>query len=130
MGRGEAGRGPRELQFPALLRCLAQHIDLIADTRQKAKVNYPLRDCYLSGFAMFYLQDPSLLEFQRHFQHTIQTNNLKTVFVALPHVHGHGLLAQHVLARAGCGDHDLSPLPAMRIVKRSESTSALWIRAS
>jgi hypothetical protein len=68
------------LQFPALLRCLAQHIDLITDTRQKAKVNYPLRDCYLSAFAMFYLQDPSLLEFQRRFQHTIQTNNLKTVF--------------------------------------------------
>ena len=80
MERGEAGRGPPELQFPALLRCLAQHIDLITDTRQKAKVNYPLRDCYLSSFAMFYLQDPSLLEFQRRFQHTIQTNNLKTVF--------------------------------------------------
>jgi hypothetical protein len=29
---------------------------------------------------MFYLQDPSLLEFQRRFQQTVQTNNLKTVF--------------------------------------------------
>ncbi|OHD70566.1 MAG: hypothetical protein A2177_05795 [Spirochaetes bacterium RBG_13_68_11] len=68
MERGEADRGPPELPFPALLRCVAAHIDLITDTRQKAKVNYPLRDCYLSGFAMFYLQDPSLLEFQRRFQ--------------------------------------------------------------
>ena len=75
-----ADRGPAELQFPALLRCLATHIDRIADTRQQAKVNYALRDCYLGAFAMFYLQDPSLLEFQRRFQQTVQTNNLKTVF--------------------------------------------------
>jgi len=34
----------------------------------------------MSGFAMFYLQDPSLLEFQRRFQHSIQRNNLSTVF--------------------------------------------------
>jgi hypothetical protein len=68
------------LRFPALLRCLAEHIDRITDTRQKAKVSYLLRDCYLSAFAMFYLQDPSLLEFQRRFQQSIQTNNLKTVF--------------------------------------------------
>ncbi len=78
--RAEAGRGPPELRFPGLLRCLAEHIDLITDARQKTKVSYLLRDCYLSAFAMFYLQDPSLLEFQRRFQQTIQTNNLKTVF--------------------------------------------------
>ncbi len=29
---------------------------------------------------MFYLQDPSLLEFQRRFQDSIQRNNLSTVF--------------------------------------------------
>jgi len=34
----------------------------------------------MSGFAMFYLQDPSLLEFQRRFQDRIQRNNLSTVF--------------------------------------------------
>jgi len=43
-------------------------------------VNYALRDCYLGAMAMFYLQDPSLLEFQRRFQQTIQRNNLETVF--------------------------------------------------
>jgi hypothetical protein len=80
VGEAEAGRGPPELQFPALLRCLAEHLDRITDTRQSAKVRYALRDCYLSGFAMFYLQDPSLLEFQRRFQQTIQANNLTTVF--------------------------------------------------
>ena len=34
----------------------------------------------MSGFAMFYLQDPSLLEFQRRFEKQIQANNLRTVF--------------------------------------------------
>jgi hypothetical protein len=68
------------LRFSALLGCLAEHVDLIADTRQQAKVNYALRDCYLGAFAMFYLQDPSLLEFQRRFQRTVSSNNLKTVF--------------------------------------------------
>ena len=80
MGRGEGSRGPHELRFPALLGCLAEHIDLIVDTRQKAKVRYLLRDCYLSSFAMFYLQDPSLLEFQRRFDDSIQNNNLRTIF--------------------------------------------------
>ena len=80
VGRGEADRGPPELRFAALLRCLADHVDLICDTRQKAKVSYALRDCYLSAFAMFFLQDPSLLEFQRRFQDSIQNNNLTAVF--------------------------------------------------
>jgi hypothetical protein len=34
----------------------------------------------MGAFAMFYLQDPALLEFQRRFQDTIQRNNLTTVF--------------------------------------------------
>jgi hypothetical protein len=34
----------------------------------------------MSGFALFFLQDPSLLEFQRRFQEKLQRNNLSTVF--------------------------------------------------
>ena len=78
--RGVVRRGPGPLRFRALREVLTSHIDQIADQRQAAKVTYALRDCYLSGFAMFYLQDPSLLEFQRRFQETIQSNNLSTVF--------------------------------------------------
>ena len=59
---------------------MAVHIDLIVDQRQTAKITHTLRDCYLSGFALFYLQDPWLLEMQRRFQRTIQSNNLSTVF--------------------------------------------------
>jgi len=53
---------------------------LITDSRRAASVTYGMQDCYRSGFAMFYLQDPSLLEFQRRFQQQIQSNNLSTVF--------------------------------------------------
>ena len=77
---GERRRGPRPLRFLALRDSLAVHIDLIVDQRQAAKITYTLRDCYLSGFALFYLQDSSLLEMQRRFQRTIQSNNLSTVF--------------------------------------------------
>ena len=77
---GGSRRGPSPLRFLSLRDVLTSHIDDIADQRQAAKVTYVLRDCYLSGFAMFYLQDPSLLEFQRRFQQTIQSNNLSTVF--------------------------------------------------
>jgi hypothetical protein len=79
MGRGHR-RGPKQLRFRALLDCLAKHVDLIEDLRQQGKTDYSLRDCYLSGLAMFYLQDPALLEFQRRFQKQIQRNNLSTVF--------------------------------------------------
>ena len=52
----------------------------MADARRQASARYTLSDCYRSAYAMFYLQDPSLLEFQRRFQSQIQSNNLSTVF--------------------------------------------------
>lgn len=79
MGRG-GGRGPQQLRFRTLLECLAERVDLIQDERRAASVTYCLQDCYRSGYAMFYLQDPSLLEFQRRFQDQIQSNNLSSVF--------------------------------------------------
>lgn len=39
-----------------------------------------IEEFYLSAFALFFLQDPSLLEFQRRFEQQIQSNNLRTVF--------------------------------------------------
>ncbi len=50
------------------------------DPRNPVYTRYSLRDCYLSSFAMFYLQDASLLEFQRRVQEQVQRNNLTTVF--------------------------------------------------
>ena len=59
---------------------LSQQIQKIPDTRQPSKTAFSLHDCYMSGFALFFLQDPSLLEFQRRFQERLQRNNLSTVF--------------------------------------------------
>lgn len=73
-------RGPAQLRFRALLEDIRVAAAEVVDTRQTGKVVYPLPDCYVSTFALFFLQDPSLLEFQRRFQDQIQQNNLTTVF--------------------------------------------------
>jgi hypothetical protein len=63
-----------------LLETLGEGVNLIPDSRRADRITYGLQDCYRSGLALFYLQDPSLLEFQRRFQQQIQSNNLGTVF--------------------------------------------------
>ena len=45
-----------------------------------AKVDYSLHDCLMSGFAMMFFQDPSILTFQQRLQDGIQKNNLTTIF--------------------------------------------------
>ena len=79
MGRGKR-RGPKPLHFLALRSDLQDTINQILDPRRQASITYQLHDCYLSAFAMFYLQDPALLEFQRRFQNTLQRNNLSSLF--------------------------------------------------
>jgi hypothetical protein len=76
----EGGRGPQQLRFRTLLEKLAEGANLIPDQRRESSVHYQLADCYRSAWAMFYLQDPSLLEFQRRFQDENQRNNISTVF--------------------------------------------------
>lgn len=70
----------KHLSFSSLLKILQDSIENIADTRNQEKIKYRMIDIYTSAFALFYLQDKSLLEFQRRFQDTIQKNNLRTVF--------------------------------------------------
>ncbi len=79
MGRG-GGRGPAQLRFRALVDFLAQTVQGLPDTRIQDRVRVSLRDSYLSAFALFYLQDPSVLEFQRRFEDQVQANNLRNVF--------------------------------------------------
>ena len=102
MGRGKR-RGPKQLRFRALLECLAKYVDLIEDLRQQGKTDYSLRDCYQAGLAMFFLQDPALLEFQRRFQKQIQRNNLSTVF-------GVADIPADTQFRDIIDDHDYRPL--------------------
>ena len=79
MARGRR-RGPLLLRFRALLVSLNLHAAKVVDTRQASKVRYSLQDCYVCAFALFYLQDPSVLEFQRRFQDELRTNNLNSTF--------------------------------------------------
>ena len=79
MGRGTR-RGPKQLQFRALIDSLGSAVDQIADSREEGKVTYALQDCFRSAFAMFYFQDPSLLAFQKRIEEQIHRTNLTTQF--------------------------------------------------
>ena len=70
----------KHLGFTALRKSLSVHFRQIDDRRQSGKVDYSIHDCLMSGFAMMFFQDPSLLTFQQRIQDSIQKNNLTTVF--------------------------------------------------
>ena len=79
MARG-LRRGPVLLRFRSLVDSIAGCVAGIVDARQLSKVRYTLRDCYLSAVALFFVQDRSLLQFQRRFQRKFQANNLSSTF--------------------------------------------------
>ena len=79
MARG-LRRGPVLLRFRSLVDSVARYVANIVDTRQLSKIRYTLRDSYLSGLALFFVQDRSLLQFQRRFQRQLQANNLSSTF--------------------------------------------------
>lgn len=70
----------KALGFSGLRRALSERLFQIEDYREADKVDYSLHDCFMSGFAMMYFQDPSLLTFQRRMQEVNQRNNLKAIF--------------------------------------------------
>jgi hypothetical protein len=70
----------KHLGFSALRKIISERLCEIEDCRQQGKVDYTLHDCLMSAFAMMFFQDPSLLEFQRRMQESINHNNLKTIF--------------------------------------------------
>jgi len=70
----------KHLGFAALRKIISERLRQTEDGRQQGKVYYPLHDCAMSAFAMMFFQDPSVLEFQRRMQESINSNNLKTMF--------------------------------------------------
>jgi hypothetical protein len=52
----------------------------VKDTRQKEKTLHCLHDVAMSGLAMMFFQDPSLLQFQKRMEEVKQTSNLKSLF--------------------------------------------------
>ncbi len=63
-----------------MIRTLEDAIQEIKDLRNPDKTKYSLQDIYKSAFAVFFLQDSSLLEFQRRLEDWVQKNNLRSVF--------------------------------------------------
>ena len=73
-------RPKKHLRFSSLLGSLKQAFNNILDTRHPEKIEYSMSDIYSCGLALFFLQDKSVLEFQRRFQKETNRNNLSTVF--------------------------------------------------
>jgi hypothetical protein len=70
----------KHISFSSLIKIISQRVLQIEDPRQEEKIRHEIHDCCLSGFAMMYFQDPSMLEFQTRLQKQNNINNLKTMF--------------------------------------------------
>lgn len=66
---------------PSCLRkMLSERFSSITDTRQGTKTGHVMHDVLMSGFAMMFFQDPSLLQFQQRMEDEAHMNNLTTLF--------------------------------------------------
>ncbi len=70
----------KHLSFNALRKVLSRRFLEILDFRQKEKVDHTIHDVLMSGFAMMFYQDSSLLQFQQKLQEALHKNNLQTLF--------------------------------------------------
>jgi Transposase DDE domain len=70
----------KHLSFGGLRKMLSTHFSTLAEYRQYAKIKYRLHDVCMSGVAVMFFQDPSLLQFQMRMQEELQRNNLQTLF--------------------------------------------------
>lgn len=70
----------KHLSFQSLRHCLTLLFRDIPDRRQKTKVQHTIHDVVMSGFAMMYFQDPSVLQFQRRLREDQGSDNLTTIF--------------------------------------------------
>jgi hypothetical protein len=70
----------KHLGFAELRATMSRDFRQIEDARQVGKIEFSLHDILMSGFAMMFFQDASLLLFQRRLQEIAQLNNLSTIF--------------------------------------------------
>ncbi len=70
----------KHLGFAGLRKMLSNRFLQSNDNRDQSKTEYGLHDFFMTGFAMMFFQDPSLLAFQRRLQKACNMNNLKTMF--------------------------------------------------
>ena len=70
----------KHLSFSAIRKSLSEQFSRVDDPRQSGKVDHLLHDCLMSGFAMMFFQDPSILAFQQRMHDSMHRNNLGTIF--------------------------------------------------
>ena len=70
----------KHLSFESLRHALGLLFRDLPDRRQKTKVQHTMHDVVMSGFAMMYFQDPSLLQFQKRLREDQGRDNLATIF--------------------------------------------------
>src|SRR3972149_9370981 len=70
----------KDLGFTALRKMLSRRFLEIPEFRQEGKVEHVVHDVLMSGFAIMFYQDRSLLQFQQRLEEAIHKNNLRTLF--------------------------------------------------
>lgn len=70
----------KHLSFTGLREILSKRLLEMQDVRDENRVKHRIHDFFMTGFAMMYFQDPSLLAFQRRLQTGCHLNNLRTMF--------------------------------------------------
>jgi hypothetical protein len=67
----------RHLTFAALRDLLRAQFRQVPDARNPQRMSWQLHDVLMSGFAMFYFQPPSLLQFQQSMEKQTGQSNLQ-----------------------------------------------------
>ena len=70
----------KHLSFGSLRKKISGCLQSISEHRQREKIRHSIHDVFMSGFAMMFFQDPSILQFQKRLEEGIHNNNLKTLF--------------------------------------------------
>ena len=70
----------KHLSFSGLIKLLSDRFSRIEDSRRAASVTHRIHDVFMSGFAMMYFQDPSVLSFQHKLMNSTNRCNLQTMF--------------------------------------------------
>lgn len=75
-------RAIESLRLSQLLPAIRDVFNQVADHRdpEASAHSYPLPDVLMSGLAMMFAQDPSMLEFQTRLEERRRNNNLRTIF--------------------------------------------------
>jgi hypothetical protein len=59
---------------------ISARLQSLSEQRRAGKIEHSIHDVSMSGFAMMFFQDPSILQFQKNLEDAVHNNNLKTLF--------------------------------------------------